>query len=636
MNKSKLVILLYIFLPFWLISKENFYPSYLIPENLLKDATAVIRLKETVITIKSDRNAHMKEYVVKTILNKAGDDHAAFLGFYDKDKKIGNIKIKIYDAGGKLIENVRGKDIFDVSLISGFSLYDDNRIKYYKPHIKDYPFTVEMEYTMNFNGYIQLPWWQPQYSNDVSVEKATLKVITYTGVDIRYRVCKINNEIEVKKYVDQNHYFWTINDLPAFDEEPFSPPLREYVPIIYLAPSDFYYKGYSGNMETWGNFTKWIRVLLEDRDQLPDERQTAIKELTETATDTIEMIQRIYEYVQENTRYVSIQFGIGGFQPFEASIVDKYGYGDCKALTNYTMSLLKAAGIKSNYTLVYAGKNETDILNDFSSQQFNHVILNVPLQYDTVWLECTNQDIPFGYLGNFTNNRYALDITDNSGDLIRTPDYPQKDNVQACYANVIINDGGKAQAQIELTYTGLMYDEVFGFINEDDEEQKKWLYKNLDVPNFNIEEYSVHEEKKRIPKATINLEMELPKYASVTGKRMFIPLNILNKYEDIPKEDEERKTDIYLRKSFIIYDSIVYTLPGLYIRENFPAQVQFSSLFGEYSSSITTVDQKVIYIRKLRMSKGRYPKTMYQDFKEFCKKIVKSDKAKLVLKKSDE
>ena len=77
-------------------------------------------------------------------------------------------------------------------------------------------------------------------------------------------------------------------------------------------------------------------------------------------------------------------------------------------------SILKEAGIVSYYAVVRAGKNANYITEDFPSQQFNHVILCVPVEKRFCLVECTSQTMPAGYLGDFTSDRYAL-LVDETG-----------------------------------------------------------------------------------------------------------------------------------------------------------------------------------------------------------------------------
>ena len=169
--------------------------------------------------------------------------------------------------------------------------------------------------------------------------------------------------------------------------------------------------------------------------------------------------------MQQKTRYISIQVGIGGWKPMLASEVDRLGYGDCKALTNYTRALLSEVGITSYYAKIYAGRGKRKSLDgNLVSQQSNHVILMVPFERDTTWLECTNQKIPFGHLGSFTDDRDALVITPEGGMLIKTPKIPVEENIQNMSGDLTIQENGDLAADIDLTRynTVVIWCEAFG------------------------------------------------------------------------------------------------------------------------------------------------------------------------------
>jgi hypothetical protein len=138
------------------------------------------------------------------------------------------------------------------------------------------------------------------------------------------------------------------------------------------------------------------------------------------------------------------------------------------------------------------------------------------------------------------------------------------------------------------------------------------------------------EVKDKIPSAIINLDLTLNRYASASGKRLFVAPNLMNKNTYIPPKTAERKTDVVLRTNYLDYDTIKFKVPENLYPEFMPDPVKINSKFGEYSASFQFDAGKVTYIRRMKMWKGRYPKETYNELIEFYKNVSKADNTKLV------
>ncbi len=121
------------------------------------------------------------------------------------------------------------------------------------------------------------------------------------------------------------------------------------------------------------------------------------------------------------------------------------------------------------------------MIADFPSHQFNHLILSVPLQKDTVWLEGTSQQNPFGFLSDFTSDRHVLLITEEGGKLIKSPAYSQEQNLQTRKINIDLQSDGSAAADVSTQFSGLQYTKVDHQLYFSNGDKKKWLYKSIDI-----------------------------------------------------------------------------------------------------------------------------------------------------------
>jgi hypothetical protein len=425
---------------------------------------------------------------------------------------------------------------------------------------------------------------------------------------------------------------WSFENVKPQKFEKLGPDISKVVPNIAVAPNEFEYEGYHGNMKSWAEYGLWQNELNKGRDVLPEATKQKVRQLTKDVTTPEQKVKILYEYLQGKTRYVSIQLGIGGFQPFPASVVDETGYGDCKALSNYMVAMLKEIGIKGYYTTVQAGEGDTYVDASFPSDQSNHVIVAVPNGADTLWLECTSQTAPFNYQGTFTGDRKALMMTEEGGKLVNTHRYSADDNVQSRTANVYVEANGNARAKVKTTYKAIQYEngDLNFILNNQFDEQKKWVQQNTQIPTFDVTAFKMTEHKAKIPSAVVELELALPRFVIVSGKRLFLTPNLMNRSTVMPEKTEARKTDVVMGNAFTDMDTILYHLPDGIYPESLPQPVTIKSRFGEYENSMKLDQNGVIYTRKLKMIKGEFPAASYQELIDFYRAVNKADNSKIV------
>lgn len=603
-----------------------------IPLELREGMDAVIRNEIGIFEIQSLDKARFSINRTITILNEKGDHNAYLQFFYDNLISISSLSAEVYDSQGNRIEKVRKSDFIDESAISGGSFFDDSREITYDLRQDSYPYTVkyQIEYLRKYT-YTIPSWYFLKYINE-SVEASTFIIKSPQDIHPRYLTWKAEEPI-ISKENDLLITQWKETNLKGIEQEPYDARATELYPKVITAPSKFEFEGYTGDMTTWEGMAKWQIALNKGRDELPASTIQQIQDLT-NGLSREEKIKKIYEYVQSNTRYVSVQLGVGGLQPMPAKLVDEEGYGDCKALTFYTKSLLQSVGIASNYTLVDAGSNPREILKDFPGHYFNHVILSVPSEKDTIWLECTSQTIPFGFLGDFTSDREVFMITEDGGKIVRTPTYSIEDNYVYTKAFVDLFEDGNAKIKYSSTHSGLLYDDMRGLINTGRDNQKKILEKSIKVSSFILEDFQIESVETQLPKAHQQVDLVARNLTSKSGTRFFLQPNLLNKNKFIPVKDSNRERPIHTNYSFIEIDTISYTLPENYNVEAFFDPIDFSSAFGKYHSELSrNEDGTLVYIRKFEKYKGVFEPSLYEEYTTFYKKIVRADKKRISFKK---
>jgi hypothetical protein len=627
---------IFLFLQIYLSAQEKseYYIKSGIPDSLSKDADAVCRLNEMELDIQSPSKVFIRARNIYTILNENAEKLSNHYTGYNKLMSIVSSNGELYNTVGKELKHFKKGDMSDYSNESE-AFVSDERFKFSGFSYNFYPYSVEYEDVIEVSDAYHIPEWSPPRTNKMSVQVS--RYILTAPIDYKIRLKLINTDVKpvITQKKDKITYVWEIHNLPVVPEEEFAISSEHYDPSMLVGSSEFEMGGYKGDISTWEGYGKFYYSLYKDRDILPEDLKKQVHVLTDPIQDPYKKVAVLYDYLQKNTHYVLISFGIGGLQPYDAAYVAKNKYGDCKALSNFMVALLKEAGIRGYPVAIWGGEEDREFVPDFPSHQSNHIICAVPLGKDTVWLECTSQYLPPGYLSEFTANRYGLLIDENGGKLVHTPAYLMKDNTSIRKISASLDPDGNLQLKSEASYKALKYDNVEGILHDySKDEQLNYLKKAFNLPTYSVNSYNYKEDNSaRIPVILETLNISVTNYASVSGKRIFINPDILSRSAIKFSDEKERKLDFEFKTEFSEIDSAEIIIPGGFAIESSPKDMALETKYGKYQMHCVIKGDKIFYYRRLDRYSGTFPASAYSNIREFYNSIYDADHAQIVLVK---
>ncbi|TWI80440.1 uncharacterized protein DUF3857 [Lacibacter cauensis] len=608
------------------------YSSLTLPDSLKKDADAVYHLEEQVIEIESPSRMKIKSHIIVTVLTKAALRHSVQRISVDKLRKLEEIKIKVYNELGLEIDKFNKKDFKLEGAFDGVTLASDDKIYELDFPVPGTPCTIEVEYELNCNGFIDIPSWFFGSSTE-SFKKS--RYVVKSAIPVKYKAYNFTKEPVITTEDDKKVYTWELLNKPVPAKEPNSYGAKTYLPWVDVSPLQFSYDGYAGSLESWKEFGKWSYPFYEEKNGFTPERAAFFQSLVKDAKNEKEKIEILYSHMQKEMRYVSIQFGIGGFKPFPISFAEQKKYGDCKGLTHYMKQMLSTVGIKSLPALINSGSNQYPVDAAFASNMFDHVILCVPLKTDTMWLECTSKQNQPGVLGPFTENRNALLITEAGGVLAKTPASNSYDNQWRSETTAELFDDGSAILSSRVYVTGEFWDYVHAYLNGRTKEQMKksltdaFGYK---VPNdllVNILGDSANGHLIEIKLAYNQL------YDFKSGSKHFFPLRQYKLNDETIKPAEKRNFDYLFAYPYIKTDKITYKLPADFVSEPLSQPKEIKNNIVSYNNKLLLNESKteLTVITELQLQKHIVPANLYNDIANSFEAIRKDEGQKIIFKK---
>ncbi len=203
---------------------------------------------------------------------------------------------------------------------------------------------------------------------------------------------------------------WEMQSPLAFRWEPLQPYFDQILPWVQL--------GTVGS--DWQSVGAEYLAKIEDKLDIESVSERASR-LVEGVDSRSRQIEILSAYVQDEIHYKALEFGRRAYIPKTARETLRDRYGDCKDHALLLYSMLESVGIDASLALVNLQQKIVPGLPN--TDQFNHVIVAVPMNDERVFVDTTDKDMRLGELApRSMAGNYALLLGDESG-LVSIPDY---------------------------------------------------------------------------------------------------------------------------------------------------------------------------------------------------------------------
>jgi hypothetical protein len=583
-----------------------------------QDSVAVFSTIEIKESRRLNEDYTISSVVEKTILisDQRGMDHGVIFIHFDEISRIMRFDAQLVDPkNGRVIKKISPKELREYNRVSRGTFFDDSKYKAFAFEIDKFPAQIQVVYEVRDSGNFYINPWVPLPDEANQILKSARLEFQYPA-EIGLRYHHRNTDIRPDSTFSDGlvSLVWKAESIEAFSKAP-----DDDFPIVLFAPNKFSLDGYTADMKTWEGFAEWQGKLNEGKDELPESLKSQIEGMIKGKNTDFEKIDTLYKYLQQNYRYVSVQLGIGGWMPKSATEVYENKFGECKGLSNLMKAMLKEAGITAQYTKVRAGREADDILLDFPSQQFNHIILRVPIGEEVLWLECTSKHLPTGYLGDFTSNRHVLVVTDDGGFVDKTPAYDDiRYNSYQIAHQIQIDPTGSTKIEGTYLFEGNAAADLIEASRALSGDQKRnYLNARLAGPGLVLSEYSILDITDGVvPKAKVSFSGQIQKYAQNTAKRIILPLS----WKKFSK-------DMLEKGALSIAETTVIQLPeGLVLEGKVPdSVVEEGVLRLNITSSLAdnnlTIAKKLAYDPHADIAKEEIEKYFQRIYSQFNKSI---------------
>lgn len=432
---------------------------------------------------------------------------------------------------------------------------------------------------------------------------------------------------------DRRVYMWATQDLKKTEREPYAPDSAYGMGIVVAAP------------RTWSDVAHWYAPLAKGRYALDPQIEARAAEVIAGAKTRDDTLSKLYRWVAQDFRYVSLSLGIGGYQPHPPSMVFENKYGDCKDKATFFVAVARKFGYEA-YPVLLSASGGVDTLTP-SAQQFDHMIAAVAKPGGGFqFLDLTAEIVPYGALPPDEQGEFGLLVRDDGTPTeVRFPTLPASDNRATVTLTGELTVGGGFNGRWVTTATGnLQYEmreQMSGTTKPDSATRARMTLQvaNSLVPGSTGDSLQLFEGRDLGATPRYSVVIHGGKLTTNAGGTIILKLPLENYAQTNTVSSLEargpRKMPVSSARVWGPDESVQelrLTLPVGWTAR-LPADIQVTSIFGTYEANYAQVGRELRVKRRRTGTVGVFPADSFKVLLDFLREISKDDIDVIVLDK---
>lgn len=538
----------------------------------------------------------IKEKTTRSYFCNSYRTSVAVTEFYNNMEKIDLVKTYI---GGKTSAPTNTMDEY----------YDANGIFYSDARV----FAVQMPITkpgVETKVLFEKTVLDPHYFTSIfftesqPVEYQEINITVPKWVDVSFKEFNFSG-YDIQKTVTQKSgesiYTFVVKNLPAFKSERNAPGSSYLSPHLLVLnktaqPSGQLYTYFKSLSDQY----KWYRQLVLQVDNDKALIKQKAEEITKGITDEEKKVATLYQWVQDNIRYIAFEDGIAGFKPEKAQIVLQKKYGDCKGMANLLTELLLALNIDARKCWI----GTKHLAYDYSTPNLaidNHMISVWMKNNKPVYLDATEKYIGMGELAERIQGRQVL-IEDGEKYVLERVPEKKFDQNTTYEKRILAIDGNNLKGKISQTWKGENKVWLLNSLNSiklNKREDALTRYLSEGKSNFEITNLTIHNLDNYNQDLKIEYDVLWKNALTEFGSEAYLELDNRRHFSDFKIDVDKRKTPYWLDfKEHIVIETEVVLPTGKKI-ETLPADFEIKESGINVHATYKAAAEKLFYKKEI-------------------------------------